>query len=742
MTSATRRRHTRLPWIVAAVAVTAISGNVARADPTPSPTATTELPVSVELRAITPLAPQPGQTLTIRGRLTNTGAEVVTGLQPQLLVSRTRIGTRGQFDDIAGTPDGALEPDAAPATTANVTTGRSSLAPGATTSFTAAVPIDDLHLPQSWQVYEMGVTVTGTPTLGVHTVGELRTFLPYAPVGQLGSGSPTQLAWIWPLVDRPHRTTSSDWTDDQLAAELKTGGRLDVLLSAAAAAETQHAPPPRKPPRGRKHHKIPPTPPRPTITGVPVSWAVDPMLVQDVQAMTGGYTVGTGDQSHKGSGQAAAKTWLSSLQAATSHGAVIGLPYADPDLVAVIRAGLAADIQKSYAIGQRALSGPLPSAVTSYAWPSGGFSDRHAIDALADAGVTTFVLDDTVLPVEGGDQSLTPGAHAKVATRDGSMDAVLVDDRLSNAVDAAADDPALGPLTTQRVLSELLMIQAERPDLSRSVVIAPGRRWTPTAQLARALLAGSGRVPWVQPVTVPQIVSSPFYSLVQRGTEIEYPATARAAELRRSYVRSTLPLSHRLDAFAAILPPGDPQSRQFDDGRLRLFSSWWRSDPAGADAARGRLEDAVRKTMQQVRITTQPDSLVTLTGSSGTVPITVSNELATPVQVAISAVADPHLEVKRGARVTRTIRPHTQVPVDVRVTALTRGVATLTVSLSTPGPGSKPYGPPVVLRVNSTAYGLEALLITGGATGVLFVGAGVRLGRRARAARRAARATS
>jgi hypothetical protein len=207
-------------------------------------------------------------------------------------------------------------------------------------------------------------------------------------------------------------------------------------------------------------------------------------------------------------------------------------------------------------------------------------------------------------------------------------------------------------------------------------------------------------------------------------------------------VRSTLPLTRRLDAFAAILPPGDPQSRQFDDGRLRLLSSWWRSDPAGADADRDRLEAAVRKTMQQVRITTQPDSLVTLTGSSGTVPITVSNELDTPVQVAISAVADPHLEVKRGAHVTRTIRPHTQVPVDVRVTALTRGVATLTVSLSTPSPGSKPYGPPVLLRVNSTAYGLEALLITGGATAVLFVGAGVRLGRRARAARRAARATS
>jgi hypothetical protein len=321
------------------------------------------------------------------------------------------------------------------------------------------------------------------------------------------------------------------------------------------------------------------------------------------------------------------------------------------------------------------------------------------------------------------------------------MDAVLVDDRLSKAVDAAATDPALTALTTQRVLSELLMIQAEHPSLARSVVIAPDRRWAPTPQLASKLAAGSGRVPWVQPLTLDQVVSAPVYSLVQRGTVINYPATARAAELHRSYLRSTLPLGRRLDAFAAIvLPAGDPQARQFDDGRLRLLSSAWRGDPAGAEADRVRLDDAMTKTMQQVSITTQPNSLITLTGASGTVPITVSNELDTPVQIAISATADPHLEVRRGAHVTRTIRPHTQVPVDVRVTALSRGVATLTVSLSTPGPGSQPYGPPIVLRVNSTAYGLEALLITGGATAVLFVGAGVRLVRRARAARRTARA--
>ncbi|HET6816933.1 MAG TPA: DUF6049 family protein [Mycobacteriales bacterium] len=738
MTVATRRRPVRVAGIAVAVAVTALCG-VAQADPTPSPSPTSELPISVELRAITPLAPQPDQTLTLRGRLINTGTEPVSGLQPRLMVSTTRIGSRGQFDDIAATPDGPLPPDAYAATSADMTIGTTALPPGGSTPFSLAVAMSDLHLPQSWQVYEMGVDVVGTTTLGVGTVGQLRTFLPWAPVGQPGTGAPTQLAWIWPLVDRPHRVTSTGWTDDQLAAELRPGGRLDVLLSVAAAAETQHAPTPRRTPKG-KRHKRPPPPARPTISPVPLTWAIDPMLVQDARAMSAGYTVGAGKDRSSGSGQSAARTWLAELQTAAGHGAVLELPYADPDLVAVIRAGLMTDVPKAYAVGQPVLSRSVSSSPLTYAWPVGGLSDRRTLDTLADGGTTTFLLDDATLPVVSGNQSLTPGAHAKVATRDGSMDAVLIDDRLSSAVDAAAQDPSLRALTTQRVLSELLMIQAERPCCARSVVIAPDRRWAPSAALVRGLVAGSGRVPWIQPITADQVVASPVYSAVQRGSEVDYPAQARVAELPRSFLRSTLPLTHRIDAFAAILPPGDPQARQFDDGRLRLLSSAWRGDPQGADAARARLERAVQRTMQQVSITTQPDSLVTLTGSSGAVPITVSNELNTPVQVAISAVADPHLEVRRGGRVTRTIRPHTQVPVDVRVTALSRGVATLTVSLFTPGPGGKPYGPPVVLRVNSTAYGLEALIITGAATAVLFVGAGVRLGRRARAARRAARA--
>src|SRR5205085_299739 len=149
-----------------------VGATAARADPTPSPSPTVVLPLTLQLQGVSPLAPQPGQQLVVRARLTNGSGESVTGLQPRLLVSPSRVSSRGQFDDYAATPDGDPPPDAVTATTARTSIGRTSLPPGAGTNVRFVVPVDDLDLPQSWQVYEVGVVVSGSTTLGVRTVAQ------------------------------------------------------------------------------------------------------------------------------------------------------------------------------------------------------------------------------------------------------------------------------------------------------------------------------------------------------------------------------------------------------------------------------------------------------------------------------------------------------------------------------------------------------------------------------------------
>jgi hypothetical protein len=739
----TRRRRLALLTAAAAAALSAASvAAFAETTPTPSPSeALNELPVLVTLSGVTPLAPQPGDTLAVRGRLSDQAGSPVSNLRVQLAVSRTKVGSRGEFDDFAATPDGAAPIDATVPSTETATLTSSDLDVGATDSFSVTVPVNDLQLPQAWQVYEMTIVVTGDTVTGTTTVGRLRTFLPWAPLDVPGVGLPTRLAWVWPLVDRPHRSDGTTWVDDDLSTSLAGDGRLNRLVTAGAAAEVQ-SPPALPRPRSNKgrhrhrHRTAPPKPPQPTIQRVPVTWVIDPQLIDDATAMKSAYTVAkpTGG-TRPGRGGAAAKQWLTEMESAVGKSEVFGLPYADPDVVAAVRAGLGTEVQLANSIGDTIIKNALGRTPLPYAWPPNGLADQRTLDTLFAAGETTVVLDSEAVPVVGGPPSETPGAHAKVPFPYGNFDALLADHTLNGVIDAGAHSGAAGPMAIQRLLSELLMIQAEHPFDQRSLVVTPSRRWAPSASYAAAVLSDTGKVPWVQPVSLSQVADGPVYDAVQRP-RLQFTTEDRDLLLRHTYLARVDRVKHLIDAFRAIVvPPTDPRARGFTDGVLRLLSSAWRSDPVTARTVRDSLDMSVRKTMGLVRIASHPGSLVTLTSHSGIVPVTVANDLDTPVRIVVEIRPDQHLVVK-SAHVARTIGAHRQVPIDVRATAQTSGVFGLTVRLATPSPLNRHYGPAVPLRVRSTAYGSTALLITGGATAVLLLTVVFRLVRRARAARR------
>jgi hypothetical protein len=699
------------------------------AGPSPSPPGDAP-PVTVRLGALTPIAAQPGDTLVLTGVLQNTSAASVGNLELSLRFRRTRVGSRDEFDNYANTADGTLSslPDVASA--AAVTLSRSTLAAGQTGSFRVSVPVDTLALPRSsWQVYEIGLQLDGTTPDGGRTLGRLRTFLPWAPLGVPGVGVRTQVAWVWPLVDRPHRSVGSTWLDDGLAAEMAAGGRLTSLLAAGDAAEQQRPHPASLPHRRVAHPR--PAPPRPTIVAVPVTWAVDPMLVEDATAMANGYRVGTGTQTRPGAGAAAAKAWLDHLRQAAGRGEVLALPYADPDLVAANRAGLGGESQVALNAGQTLLASALSVAPLSYVWPPAGLLDQHTLDLLFAAGVSTVVLDGSALPVTGGEPNETPSAHAVVRGRDGNLDALLVDSGLRAVVASGLDDPALQPLAVQRFLAETLMIQAEQPFDQRAVVLAPDRRWAPAAAYARALIMDSGRVPWIQPVSLSDVAAGPVYTKVVRQA-LSYPPSARPAELSQRYLARVRATKARADLFAAILPTGAPAARSYDDAVLRGLSSAWRDDPTAGAHTLEAVRASLATTMRRVRIASPPNSFVTLTSHSGTVPVTVSNELDTPVHVVVG-ISSQHLKLSGSGRTEEPIPAHRQSTIDVRAAAQTSGVFPLEVTLYTPSGQSYQT---VKLYVRSTAYGAVALIITGGATAVLMLAVVVRLFRRGVTARR------
>jgi hypothetical protein len=536
------------------------------------------------------------------------------------------------------------------------------------------------------------------------------------------------VAWIWPLVDRPHRTTSTSWYDDALAQEIGAGGRLDGLLSAGDTAQTQHS-----------VGKHPTTPQRP----VPVTWAIDPMLVSDVTAMTAadGYQVKDTSGTHAGPGGPAAKAWLAKLRSAVArpNANVLPLPYGDPDIVASVRAGFSTTIGLAAAGGRDVLThalGGVPQLQT-FAWPPGGLADERSINELVASGDQTLVLSNTALPPIVP-QNATPPPHTTLTTNGGQVDTILTDSGLSTAVDEGIDNPDGARVSLQRFLAETLMIHEELPSTpGRDVVVAPNRRWQPTPAYAAALLADTGRVPWIKPLSLGQVSATTPDSSVTRQA-LNYPDSARHGELPAPYLKGVGQLRTDLAHFGAILPQANAVIRSFTTDSWRTLSSAWRSQHVLANTTLDALTKQVTDQMNQVRITSQSGSYVTLTSHGGKVPITISNDLDTPVNVVLKLAANQRLT--QNIRRPVPLPAHQQTVVDMHADAKTSGVFPLKLQLLTPK-GDK-YGDPVEIFVRSTAYGTITLVITGAASAALLVAVAIRLTRRALRARRTNAAAS
>ncbi|HVA60822.1 MAG TPA: DUF6049 family protein [Mycobacteriales bacterium] len=696
----------------------------------PNPTAVAAppaTPLELTITSLTPAIPQPGQTLVLAGRVTNRSATTVTSVSELMLFSPDRFSTRSQLDTFAVTDDqfGAVVDGSfhqvAP-----------SLAPGATAAFRLGTPVNALGLTGVGS-YPIGIEIQGSASDGSPEVSVLHTFLPWWPVG-LTYPPRTPLGWVLPVTDRPHRAAAG-FLDDQLAAEFSAGGRLGGLVAAGVQAEqlpTRPGQPFRaaKPAAGTGQ---PATPARAAVLPsqpVALTWAVDPMLVDDAKAMSAGYQVA----GRPGRGRAAAAGWLHALSQALTGGDLLGLPYADPDIVALEHAGLDSQIAAAERIGGSVWSSastaePLPGT----SWPPAGALDGATLDALAATGTRTVLLSTNALP-PASEQYTPSAASPPLATPTGPVNVLVADDTLDAIVtEGAAGSASTARLAEQRFLAETLFINYEFPSLLRAVVIAPDRQWDPSPAYAAALLEDTGHAPWLVPMNISELLADGSIARTARQP-LSYSASARSEELSAGYLAAVGGLQAQLDELEAILTrprATDPLVRALETGLLRSVSSAWQSDPGGGLRVRSAVAGDLAADIGGVRVTTTGQ--VTLTSHRGTVPISIRNALPEPVIVGLFVDGGLQAQVTQVGAIP-AIPPGDETQVQVGMTLQTTGVFPVRVQLKTPT--GRPYGPQTELLIDSTAYGALALGITGGAFAVLLLAVAIRLTRRARGARR------
>ncbi|MEU6766489.1 DUF6049 family protein [Streptomyces sp. NPDC046853] len=688
------------------------------AAPTAAASATGSRTVDVSLDSLTPAAPTDGDTVTVRGTVTNDGKQPVTGAEVGLRLGPVLNG-RSAIDSAAkrtGYQQGADGTEVG----GKYVEKFSKLAPGVPQDFSISVPVKALDLGEDG-VYQLGVSLSGRTSAQPwsQVLGFERTFLPWQPDA---AGTKTKTTVLWPLISTSHLTaeTGSDeqqtpvFTDDDLAKELAPGGRLEQMLSKGSELD--------------------------------VTWVIDPDLLTSVDRMTRSYRVqdADGKGTTAGKHQAVAREWLNKLEQTVKDKKVVALPFADPDLASLAHNGRSVtgslgQLKDATDAGAKAVEVTLHVKPQSdFAWPVNGAIDPSIVDVSTSAGAHTVIARSDSLRESSG-LPYTPNAARPIG---GGTTAVVADARLSTAFQGDMTRAENSTLAAQKFLAQSLMITLQNPDKQRSIVVAPQRM--PSASqaqtMAKALTALSDER-WSEPqgLSAAAKAKPDSSASTQVPSAGSYPASLRKQELPKDAFKSIQSTQNKLNRFQTILSEPDRVITPFGRAIDREMSTSWRGRAVEAGTFRKGVETYLNTLVKQVALISKSDAK--LSGRSATIPVTVQNNLVQGVDnlvLRLTSSNPTRLKIGDKAYYEQPVKVaggHAQ-SVKFTTTANANGPVEVYAQLYTQD--GQPYGDAVYFDVKVTEITLTVMLVIAGGV-LLLVLAGFRMyTQRKRAARQQA----
>ncbi|WP_180930268.1 DUF6049 family protein [Streptomyces sp. AJS327] len=692
-------------------AATGAARSAAPSAPSAAPTGSRSADLS--LSDLAPTAPEPGDTLTISGTVTNKSAATISGGRIGLRVGPP-LTTRSAVEHVAKRRDFVPGVDGTEISRKH-SVRVAGMRPGISRTFRLEVPVSALKLDRNG-VYQLSVSLTGKTRARPYdqVLGIERSFLPW----QRGAVKKrAKLTYLWPLISDSHLTarTESDeqqtpvFLDDSLARQIAPGGRLQQLVTL-----------------GRE---------------LPVTWVVDPDLLAAVDMMTKPYRVRKkGGGTTEGTAQQHAKEWLRDLQRAvapepgegsTAKGAapeVVALPFADPDLASLAHRGKGvrdalSSLGPATELAARTVETVLETeASTDFAWPVDGAVDSSIVDVATSAGAHHVIARSDSVQDRG--LPYTPSAPRPIG---GGNTAVVADANLSKAFEGDMSRAGRSTSAIQRFLAQAQVIAAQDPSQRRNLLVAPQRM--PTVSQAQAMavairtLDESGR--WTSHASLAQTARAKPDPRANRRVPSAraYPAALRARELPTRAFEEVRRTRATLDDFKVILSRDDRVVTPFGTAIHRTMSTSWRDSPAAAAEYRESVRDYLLGLVRKVRLIKKSD--ITLSGRSATIPVTVQNNLVQRVdglELRLSSSRRIGLEVGEPQPVV-VDGGHSQ-SVKFETTAKANGRATVVAQLYTKD--GEPYGQPMEFKVKVTSITSTVLLVISGGV-LLVVLAGIRM---------------
>jgi hypothetical protein len=746
------RRHLglRLAAAVALLAVPALAGTPPRAA-AGKPGDTPFLQVRIDAVTPTVMTSASEPTVTVAGTVTNVGDrpvhDIVVRLEHAAAV-RSSAGLRTNLDgaNYQYQPVGEFI-DVSP-----------ELQQGQASGFTLSYPVrsdtrPSLGIDQPG-VYPVLVNVNGTPDYGEPArLDDARFLLPVlgvpadpanpsadalTAVVAPDTSKPVQVTMLWPLADRPRLapgapggTTPVRLLDDDLAASLAPGGRLDTLLSAADFATG-----PAVDPGG------------PVATSLCL--AVDPDLLVTVNAMAGGYVVvdnplDRNSPTRPGAGQAAAAAWLDRLRALARRMCVTTTTYAQTDLDALQR------------VGDPGLSGIATNGAGDIVDQILGITSTRGATIVGDGALTTPAAD--LLSAQGTTVAITAASCSAQDSVSKPETANVTPSRLSPQLVSAPFDPTVGaalaaagsdpiapsyldysltvPLKhdsatarRQDALGSMLWLGLHPDTEPRSQILMPPLAWNLQPADAQAILTALATS-----LHAGLAVPRPLTALIADAEATARPAqliSDAAADAQRGRINDAItaeiagqvgPLWGLTSALSTDVRTGLTGTQYTAPVREDMLRALSQSVPPDTrDGLAGQRLGAVGATIHDMLAAVtivNPGGSYTLATEHSPLPLALRNDLPVPIRVRLQVDAPPGMSVTDiGEQELPPGYLPLRVPVEVH---FTQRVA-VDVTLRTPD--GLPLGEPVRLSVHSNAYGKVLFFITlsGGIVLALLVG--------------------
>jgi hypothetical protein len=670
----------------------------------------------VALDTLSPSAPVPGDTLTVSGTVTNKSKRTLDNATVNVEVG-PQLSGRVAIDDAAERSDDASVD--VPPIGGKYKVNLPKLISGVPYDFKLAIPVSKLGLGEDG-VYQLGVSLNGATTdlPYEHTLGAQRTFLPWQPEA---TEKKTQLTYLWPLISTTHLTaeTGSDeqqtpvFANDDLATDLAPGGRLQQLVALG--------------------------------DDLPVTWVIDPDLLASVDAMTRGYRVRSGSTTVPGKSQAVANQWLDALDKAVRGHKVVALPFSDPDLASLAHrgknvSGSLSHLQPATEVARSTVATILhvdPS--TDFAWPVDGAIDPSIVDVATSGGAHKIITRSDSLQ---DNLPYSPNAARPIG---GGTTAVVADAQLSTGFQGDLTTADNSILAIQKFLAQSLALTLQQPSKQRSVVVAPQRM--PTAAQAQSMastLRTLGPERWTQPSNL--IAAAAAKPDADANTKVpstsRYPKKLRDQELPTSAFQQIADTQSQLDNFKAILSAPDRVEAPFANALYRAMATSWRGNPTGAQQYRDGVQNYLLSLTNGVQLIHK--SVLTLSGRSATIPVTVQNQLVQGVEhltLRLTSSKPNRLKIdadkKSAEEPIKIDGEHSQ---SVKFTGAGNATGPVSVTAQLYTLDGKPYGRPMTFKVKVSEITPTVMLVIAGGVLLLVLAGAKMYSRRKRAAARKAAA--